>query len=226
MSKTKTPAKKIKSDANAAPEVRLPGQWDSRIVGHDRVAPDQLLANPLNFRTHPMAQREALKDAITEIGFIRSVTVNKRTGNIVDGHERVWQALTSEQPWIDVEYIDLSEKEEKKALASMDPISEMATIDNGKLDELLRDIETGSEALSELFSDMYEGVEHELEQSAGLDSERNDGRNELMKKAASKFRPVITVEEVAILEQAIRLTKKPCRGEAVAEICRAYLEKR
>ena len=47
--------------------VAVPGQWASRIVGHDRVAPDQLVANPLNFRTHPMAQREALKDAIADM---------------------------------------------------------------------------------------------------------------------------------------------------------------
>ena len=70
--------------------------WKTKIVGHDRVAPDQLLAQPLNFRTHPQAQRDALAAAIDEVGFIRSVTVNKTTGHLLDGHERVWQALTSE----------------------------------------------------------------------------------------------------------------------------------
>lgn len=131
-------------------------QWLSRIVGHDRVAPDQLVANPLNFRTHPMVQREALRDSIQEVGFIRSVTVNRRTGNLVDGHERVWQALTSEQSWIDVEYVDLSEDEERKALAYLDPIGELAETDAGKLDELLREVETGSEALSQMLSDLAE----------------------------------------------------------------------
>jgi DNA modification methylase len=128
--------------------------WRSKIVGHDRVAPDQLVANPLNYRKHPQAQRDALKAAIEEVGFIRSVTVNKRTGNLIDGHERVWQALTSEQPLIDVEYVDLSEEEEKLALATMDPISEMATMDGQILDQLLRDVNTGSEHLQQLLSDM------------------------------------------------------------------------
>jgi DNA modification methylase len=128
--------------------------WESKIVGHDRVAPDQLLAHPMNWRTHPQSQREALRAAIEELGYIRSVTVNKRTGNLVDGHERVWQALTSEQPFIDVEYVDLSPEDELKALATMDPISELATVDKGKLDELLRDVQTGSEALAGLLSDM------------------------------------------------------------------------
>ena len=128
--------------------------WDSRIVGHDRVPPDQLMAHPLNYRTHPQGQRDALKAAIEEVGFIRSVTVNKRTGNLIDGHERVWQALTSEQPFIDVEYVDLSPEDELKALATMDPISEMAQVDPAKLNELLQDVNTGSEALQEMLANL------------------------------------------------------------------------
>ncbi len=139
-------------------------KWKSKIVGHAKVAPDQLVANPLNFRTHPMAQREALAAAIEEVGFIRSVTVNQRTGNLIDGHERVWQALQGEEPEIDVEYVDLSEEEEKKALATMDPISELAQVDSAKLDELLRDVNTGSAALQEMLSDLAKNAKLYLNQ--------------------------------------------------------------
>lgn len=149
---------KSKPKPKPKPVKVVPGQWTTKIVGHDRVAPDQLVANPLNYRKHPQAQRDALRDAIAEVGFIRSVTVNKRTGNLIDGHERVWQALTSEQPFIDVEYVDLSEDEEKKALATMDPISEMAQVDGAVLDQLLRDVNTGSEALSAMLSELAEGA--------------------------------------------------------------------
>lgn len=149
MGKTKTKPKAAKRVAATPAHA-----WKSKIVGHDRVAPDQLIANPLNFRKHPQAQRDALRDAIAEVGFIRSVTVNKRTGNLIDGHERVWQALTTEQPLIDVEYIDLSEEDEKKALATMDPISEMAQVDGAALDLLLRDVQTGSEALQTMLAEL------------------------------------------------------------------------
>src|SRR3990167_443138 len=128
--------------------------WQSRIVGHDRVDPASLVANPHNFRTHPQAQRDALSQAIAQLGFLRSVTVNKRTGNLVDGHERVWQALLTEQPLIDVEYVDLSEAEEKAALATMDPLSEMATVDSAKLDELLRDVNVNGDALQQMLADL------------------------------------------------------------------------
>lgn len=34
--------------------------WRNRIVGHEDVAPDQLLANPKNYRRHPAAQQKAM----------------------------------------------------------------------------------------------------------------------------------------------------------------------
>ncbi len=129
-------------------------QWQSRIVGHGRVAPDQLVANPHNFRSHPPEQRQALKDAIAEVGFLRSVTVNRVTGNLVDGHERVWQALTSEQEFIDVEYVELTEDEEKKALLTLDPISEMARADAEKLGELMAMVNVESESLAAMLASL------------------------------------------------------------------------
>ena len=37
-----------------------PPTWRNRIVGEADVAPQQLRANPLNFRRHPAAQKRAL----------------------------------------------------------------------------------------------------------------------------------------------------------------------
>lgn len=139
--------------------------WKNRIVGHDRVCPQDLLANPFNHRLHPPRQREALASAIAEVGFIRSVTVNRLTGNVIDGHERLWQALQSQQPYIEVEYVELSEDDERKALATFDRIGEMAEVDPVRLDELLRQFETGSAALQEMLAEMAD--EAGLYRSAG-----------------------------------------------------------
>lgn len=132
--------------------------WKLAIVGHDRVSPDSLLANPFNHRRHPQEQRDAVAASIRELGFIRSVTVNKRTGHIVDGHERVWQALHDEQPLIDVEYVDLSPEQEKLALAVLDKTTEMAEVDAEALDALLREIETGESELQALLAEMADEV--------------------------------------------------------------------
>lgn len=94
-------------------------QWDKRIVGNADVPPGQLVGNDRNFRLHPDAQKEALQGVIDDIGFIRSVTVNRRTGRVIDGHLRIKLALETEQETIPVEYVDLSEQEEAEALATL-----------------------------------------------------------------------------------------------------------
>jgi len=136
--------------------------WKSRIVGHDSVDPRTLTGNPRNHRRHPQFQRDAVRDSIAELGFIRSVTVNRLSGYVVDGHERLWQALDAVEKdptvTIDVEYVELTESEEAKALAILDATADLAEIDSTKLDELLRDFETGSEALSQMLSDLADSA--------------------------------------------------------------------
>ncbi len=56
-------------------------------------AADQFLANPSNPRIHPQKQRDAVAASIDTLGMISPVVVNRRTGYLIDGHERVMQAL-------------------------------------------------------------------------------------------------------------------------------------
>lgn len=121
--------------------------WKNKIVGHDEVSPDQLLANPNNWRIHPRTQQDALAGVIDEVGYIRSITVNRRTGHVIDGHLRVLLALRQGVKGIPVEYVDLSEQEEVEALATLDPIAAMAIADGEKLDALLREVQTSNEAV-------------------------------------------------------------------------------
>ncbi len=45
--------------------------WRNRIVGAGEEAPDQLLANPGNWRVHPKAQQDALAGALDEVGWVQ-----------------------------------------------------------------------------------------------------------------------------------------------------------
>ena len=128
----------------------------NRIIGHGEEQVDQLLANPLNFRLHPDNQQQALAGAIDDIGFIRSVTVNQRTGRVVDGHLRVTLAARSGVESLPVEYVDLSEAEEAQALLSLDPIAAMAASDKAKLDELMRAVQSDDERVQAMISEIAE----------------------------------------------------------------------
>lgn len=121
--------------------------WRSRIVGSDDVAPDELLANPRNWRIHPKAQQDALAGALDQVGWVQRVIVNRQTGHLVDGHLRVELALSRREPSVPVEYVDLTPEEEGLVLASLDPIAAMAATDEEKLRQLLAEVEFDSKAL-------------------------------------------------------------------------------
>lgn len=112
-------------------------RWKNRIVGHAEVHPRTVKEHPDNYKIHSLSQSDALGVMIGKVGFLRSVTINKRTGHLVDGHLRVALALKTGQTSIPVEYVDLSAKEELQVLASIDPLVMMAGGDASKIDELV-----------------------------------------------------------------------------------------
>ncbi len=114
--------------------------WRNRIVGSGEEAPDQLVANPKNWRTHPGGQRDALRGSLSTVGWVQQVLVNQRTGHVVDGHARVEEAISRGEPLVPVLYVDLDEAEEAQVLATLDPISAMAAQDDDKLRELLAEL--------------------------------------------------------------------------------------
>lgn len=144
--------------------------FDNRIIGSDRIPPDQLMANPNNWRVHPKHQQESLNAALSEVGWVQQVIVNQRTGHMLDGHLRVQLAMRNDEAAVPVLYVDLSEEEEALMLAVLDPIAGLAGADKNVLDGLLRNISTGDAVLQGLIDDI--AVE------AGLFSERSAGGGE------------------------------------------------
>ena len=114
--------------------------WRNRIVGHGEAPPEELLANPGNWRTHPPAQQGALAGALDEVGWVQDVIVNRRSGHMVDGHLRVELAISRGEPLVPVTYVDLSDEEEALVLATLDPLGAMAGQDKEKLQTLLADV--------------------------------------------------------------------------------------
>src|ERR1035437_4286085 len=128
--------------------------WRSRIVGSGEEAPDQLVVNPLNWRTHPGPQRDALRGSLTEVGWVQQILVNRQSGHVVDGHARVEEALTRGEPTVPGLYVDLDPEEEALVLATLDPIGAMATADTEKLEALLAGISVDDAGLLALLADL------------------------------------------------------------------------
>jgi hypothetical protein len=132
----------------------LTATWTNRIIGSGTEAPEQLLANPKNFRRHPSHQSAALKGVLTQVGWVQDVIVNQRTGFLVDGHLRVELAMREGQAVIPVKYVDLSPEDEALVLATLDPISALATADADALAALLEDVQTQDASLLAILEDL------------------------------------------------------------------------
>jgi DNA modification methylase len=161
----------------------------SRIVGHGDEAPDNLTANPLNFRRHPKEQLNALKGSMKELGWIKTVIVNKRSGYVLDGHARVEEAIRQGLPSIPVTYVDLDENEEKLALAVLDPITELAYRDDETLKLLLEQANASDQDLK----DFLLTLNAQEAESGLLPSADEDEVPEPPKQAITKLGDLITL---------------------------------
>jgi ParB-like chromosome segregation protein Spo0J len=130
--------------------------WRNRIVRHAEIDPQQLLANPKNWRIHPAAQQDALSAVIDDVGFVDEVTVQDGSDVVIDGHLRVALALQSGQATIPVAYTDLDDDEADVILATLDPIGAMAATDNALLGQLLGGIEREDRDVQNVLSGIAE----------------------------------------------------------------------
>lgn len=115
-------------------------------------SPAELAENPRNWRRHPDAQIAALTDIIGEVGWAGACLFNERTERLIDGHARQKVALSRGDEKVPVLVGSWDEATEAKILATLDPIAAMAEADGAALDALLRDVQTGSQAVGDMLT--------------------------------------------------------------------------
>lgn len=110
------------------------------------VAPQQLKANPKNWRIHTQRQRSTFSSFKDKYGWLGMVMFNLRTGKLIDGHMRVDEAIKNKEPYVPVNLVYLEETEEDEVLATFDNIGLMAQRNNEALQQLIK--ATSSETVS------------------------------------------------------------------------------
>lgn len=109
--------------------------------------------NPRNWRRHPVSQKAALKDLLKEVGWAGALLYNERTGRLIDGHLRKEVARGK----VPVLVGSWDEADERKILATLDPVGAMAQPDGDILIKLLAQVETGSQAVKDLLEALANG---------------------------------------------------------------------
>lgn len=127
--------------------------WKNRIVGEGERPAIEFQANEYNFRLHPDNQRQALRGSLSDLGWIQRVIVNRTTGNLIDGHARVEEAiLQGNDTPVPFTEVELTEEEERLALTMLDPIAAEAETSRVKLEALLSQVNSGNAAVMEFLS--------------------------------------------------------------------------
>lgn len=119
-----------------------------------RVRASDLKPHPVNWRTHPPEQQNALRGVLAEVGFAGALLARELDDGslqLVDGHLRAEIVPDAEVP---VLVVDLTETEAAKLLLAHDPIGAMAGVSHEALTELLSKVDTKSKALRDVFDDL------------------------------------------------------------------------
>jgi DNA modification methylase len=122
-----------------------------RIKELRRVKASELLRNPRNWRVHPIAQAQALRALLIEIGYADALIARELADGqlqLIDGHLR---AETTPDEEVPVLVLDVTEEEADKLLLTLDPLAAMAEADTGRIKALLETVRSDDEAVQELF---------------------------------------------------------------------------
>lgn len=180
-------------DEEPAVEPDAAATWERRIVGHADVDPRELVANPNNWRLHARHQTEAVAEALDRVGWVRPVIVNQRTGVLVDGHLRVELALERNEQTVPVDYVDLTEDQERVVLVTLDPTSALAGSDEGQLRSLLAALNGSFDtALTKLSDDLMRDTARVLP-PAPTQADIERGADELAEKFAPRSTEMLDV---------------------------------
>jgi len=109
------------------------------IVGIGEKPANQFTPSPLNYRDHPEIQRNSVLESLGMFGWVSGVIENK-SGNLIDGHERVWDALKQgEDTLVPYLLIDIPESQESDLLLVYDRLGEMITVNKDNLSLLMQE---------------------------------------------------------------------------------------
>jgi hypothetical protein len=119
--------------------------------------PKTLKPNPSNWRSHPAEQTKLLDAVLGEVGWAGVALFNETTGHLIDGHARRDWAIEHGQD-MPVLVGRWSENDEKKILATLDPLAGMAERMDEVYRELVRGIETDNVDLGEWLNAVSESM--------------------------------------------------------------------
>jgi len=125
------------------------------IIGVGLKPANQFTAHPQNPKYHPPEQREGVRGALGKFGWADMVKENVQTGYVLDGHERVWSAMSvAEDSLVPYMLIDIPPQEEGQFLLMFDRAGHLARWDEEVMQDLFDEFTLGDGRLDRMLKDL------------------------------------------------------------------------
>ena len=182
-----------------------------------------LIPAPYNPRRIDKAAKKALGKSLERFGVVQDVVVNRRTGHIVGGHQRVEALRDAGETEVPVVWVDLNDSDEKALNVVLNSDAVSGEYDEDKLRALLEELPAIGDDFAELRLDK---LLEELPAVPAPDDDDEGGEGKPPKTPHGKKVVTMNAEQWAVFERArakLAGTGPLEQGEAVAELAERYL---
>ncbi len=208
-----------------------PPQQSDRIIELKRMRIGDVLDHTDNWHIHPQFQTDATEGGISQIGIADRVLAyySERNGGkltLIDGHDR--KKIDPNAIW-PVLILDINDEEADYLIANLDTTTKWGQIDPLKLNELLQRAKPKNIHAAGAIKRLQEQIADQV----NIAKRANGDQDATPKpKAAFDFQDqinksvkiVVLVNDLAIVEEAIKATGKRRRGAALELLCQFYLD--
>jgi hypothetical protein len=128
--------KKARKKAKPTEEVEdfTPGIFDQVIVNWDQL--EEFSKDPLNWKDHPIRQKQALASTIKANGYAKPLIYNVHLRKFLDGHGRYDVAIKEQHVNIPIALGRWTEEQHRHVLQTLDPIGAMYEVNQAALHSL------------------------------------------------------------------------------------------
>ena len=131
--------------------------FQDRIKELRRVPASAIHGHPQNFRRHGPDQRAGMKALLSQLGFINALPVREISPGqyeLIDGHMRA--EIVQGAQAVPVLVVDVTEEEAALALATFDPIGDLALMEQETSDALAREVWSEHDAINTVLLGLLE----------------------------------------------------------------------
>lgn len=203
----------------------------NRVIEMRVISGRDLLGHDDNPRTHPLFQRKGVRGSVNETGItdvLRAYHSERNGGKLtlLDGHVRreefpdlVWPVII----------LDLTDEEADKQLLVEDGLGMLAEYDPVKVKILAErariknsDLIAAAERLKARVAPQIEAMKKMAEEKRAATKTAVSDNFQAIRQTAVRL--VVAVDDVSVIEQALAAAGTPNRADALAIVCRRFLE--